>query len=135
MYIKLISIKKSLKESKKLTAIFQIKTSRQAKKFTEKKTSFGYNNPDDKQNDFTKHGDIDRRNRYIIRHAKDLTTDDPTRAGYLSIFLLWSKPTLEASVKDYNRRLKIYNDTGKFPYEDLIDDAEEMMKEKKENEK
>ena len=135
MYIKLISIKKSLKESKKLTAVFQIKTSKGAKKFTEKRTNFGYNNPDDKQNDFTKHGDIDRRNRYIIRHAKDLKTDDPTRAGYLSIFLLWSKPTLEASVKDYNRRLKIYNDTDKFPYQDLIDEAEKMMKEKKEDEK
>tara|TARA_R110002153_G_scaffold262792_1_gene423824 strand:- start:1209 stop:1616 length:408 start_codon:yes stop_codon:yes gene_type:complete len=135
MYIKLISIKKSLKESKKLTAVFQIKTSKGAKKFTEKRTNFGYNNPDDKQNDFTKHGDIDRRNRYIIRHAKDLKTDDPTRAGYLSIFLLWSKPTLEASVKDYNRRLKIYNDTGKFPYEDLIDGAEQMIAKKKEDEK
>ena len=76
-----------------------------------------------------------KRNRYIIRHAKDLKTDDPTRAGYLSIFLLWSKPTLEASVKDYNRRLKIYNDTDKFPYQDLIDEAEKMMKEKKEDEK
>jgi len=132
MYLKLKSIKKSLKESKKLTALFEIKSSRQAKKFTEKKTSFGYNNPDDKQNDFTKHGDIDRRNRYIIRHAKDLKTDDPTRAGYLSTFLLWNKPTLEGSVKDYNRRLKIYNETGKFPYQDLIDEAEKMMKEKQE---
>ena len=64
------------------------------------------------------HKDIDRRNRYIIRHATDLKTDkqnDPTRAGYASLFLLWNKPTLESSVKDYNRRLKIYNDTGKFP--------------------
>ena len=135
MYIKLKSIKKALNDSKKLTALFEIKTSKKAKKFTEKKTSFGYNNPEDKQNDYTKHGDIDRRNRYIIRHAKDLKTDDPTRAGYLSIFLLWNKPTLEASVKDYNRRLKIYNDTDKFPYQDLIDEAEKMMKEKKEDEK
>jgi len=134
MFIKLISIKKSLKESKKLVALFQIKTSKGAKKFTEKTTNFGYNNPDDKQNDYRLHKDIDRRNQYIIRHAKDLKTDDPTRAGYLSMLLLWNKPTLESSVKDYNRRLRIYNDTDKFPYEDLIKEAEEMMKEKKENE-
>ena len=69
------------------------------------------------------HKDIDRR---IIR---DILIN-PCR-----VFLLWNKPTLEASVKDYNRRLKIYNDTNKFPYEDLIKEAEEMMKEKKENEK
>tara|TARA_R110001592_G_scaffold91079_1_gene267027 strand:- start:472 stop:885 length:414 start_codon:yes stop_codon:yes gene_type:complete len=135
MYIKLKSIKKSLKESKKLTALFEIKTSKGAKKFTEKKTSFGYNNPDDKQNDYRLHKDIDRRNQYIIRHQKDLRTDDPTRAGYLSMFMLWNKPTLEASVKDYNRRLKIYNETGKFPYEDLINEAEQMMKEKADKKK
>ena len=59
MYIKLISIKKSLDNKKKLVALFQIKTSKKAHKFTEKTTNFGYNNPDDKQNDYTKHGDID----------------------------------------------------------------------------
>lgn len=135
MYIKLKSIKKSLDNKKKLTALFQIKTSKGAKKFTEKKTSFGYNNPEDKMNDYRLHKDIDRRNRYIIRHQKDLKTDDPTRAGYLSMFMLWNKPTLEASVKDYNRRLKIYNETGKFPYQDLVDEAEEMMKEKADKKK
>ena len=135
MYIKLKSIKKSLDNKKKLTALFEIKTSKQAKKFTEKKTNFGYNNPDDKKNDYRLHKDIDRRNRYIIRHQKDLKTDDPTRAGYLSMFMLWNRSTLEASVADYNKRLKIYNETGKFPYQDLIDEAEEMMAKKKEDEK
>ena len=135
MYIKLKSIKKSLDNKKKLVASFQIKTSKQAKKFKEKQTNFGYNNPEDKMNDYRLHKDIDRRNQYIIRHQKDLRTDDPTRAGYLSMFMLWNKPTLEASVKDYNRRLKIYNETGKFPYQDLVDEAEEMMKEKADKKK
>ena len=99
MYIKLISIKKSLDNKKKLVALFQIKTSKKAHKFTEKTTNFGYNNPDDKQNDYRLHKDIDRRNQYIIRHAKDLKTDDPTRAGYLSMLLLWNKPTLECLSK------------------------------------
>ncbi len=33
------------------------------------------------------------RERYIKRHKKDLKTNDPTRAGYLSMFLLWGPYT------------------------------------------
>ena len=65
--------------------------------------------------DFTKHHDIKRRNRYIFRHHKDLGTGNPARAGYLSMFVLWNKPSLSASIADYRRRLNIYNKTGKFP--------------------
>jgi len=39
--------------------------------------------------DFTQHHDTERRNRYRIRHKKDLETHDPKRAGYLSYYLLW----------------------------------------------
>ena len=65
--------------------------------------------------DNTKHKNKERRNRYISRHRKDLGTGDPTRAGYLSMFILWNKKTLSASIADYRRRLNIYNRTGKFP--------------------
>ena len=34
------------------------------------------------------HKDKDRRNRYIWRHMKDTRTGDPTRAGYLSLYVL-----------------------------------------------
>ena len=54
-------------------------------------------------------------NNYIFRHHKDLKTGDPTRAGYLSMFVLWNKPSLAISIRDYRRRLGIYNRTGKFP--------------------
>jgi DNA adenine methylase len=37
---------------------------------------------------------------------KDLRTNDYRRAGYLSLFLLWNKPTLRESVKDFNNRIK-----------------------------
>jgi hypothetical protein len=37
------------------------------------------------------------------------------RAGYLSMFVLWNKPSFIASLKDYKTRLNIYNQTGKFP--------------------
>jgi hypothetical protein len=53
--------------------------------------------------DYTIHKDLARRDRYRARHKKDLETNDPYRAGYLSYYILWNKPTLEESVKDYNR--------------------------------
>ena len=56
--------------------------------------------------DYTKHKDKERRDAYIARHKKDLDTDDPTRAGYLSMFVLWNKPSREASIADYKRRLR-----------------------------
>ena len=65
--------------------------------------------------DFTKHHDTDRRKRYITRHRKDLRTGNPARAGYLSMFVLWNKPTVAGSIRDYKRRLNVYNRTGKFP--------------------
>ena len=65
--------------------------------------------------DFIKHKDRERRGRYIKRHLKDLRTGDPSRAGYLSMYVLWNKPSLQSSIADYKRRLAVYNRTGKFP--------------------
>ena len=121
MKIQFLKLIKSKNKDKKYTAIFNIVKSNGDKAILER--SFGYNNPDDKNNDYTKHGDLERRNRYIIRHEKDLNTGDPSRAGFLSMFLLWNKPSLKSSVNDYNKRLRVYNKTGKFPTQDLIDEA------------
>ena len=65
--------------------------------------------------DFTKHKDVERRERYISRHRKDLRTKDPVRAGYLSMYILWNKKTYKASLADYKKRLNTYNRTGNFP--------------------
>ena len=65
--------------------------------------------------DFTKHKDRKRRESYISRHKKDLRTNDPMRPGYLSMYILWNKPSVKASLADYKRRLGVYNRTGKFP--------------------
>lgn len=53
--------------------------------------------------DFTLTGDTDARRRYWIRHLKDLKTGDARRAGFLSFFLLWTKPTLAQSLREYKR--------------------------------
>jgi hypothetical protein len=79
-----------------------------------------FNDPKDKTNDFTLHGDIERRNKYISRHWTDLRTDDPTRAGYLSLVVLWSRPNIKDAISDYNNKLKTFNKTGKFPLSKLL---------------
>tara|TARA_R100000541_G_C1865518_1_gene79955 strand:- start:156 stop:479 length:324 start_codon:yes stop_codon:yes gene_type:complete len=43
---------------------------------------------------------------YKSRHAKD-PINKPYTAGALSMHLLWNKPTLSASIKDYERRFGI----------------------------
>ena len=99
--IKLVSIKKSKKSGKKYTATF----------YPKKVIHFGAAG----SSDYTKHKDRKRRNHYIFRHHKDLKTNNPMRAGFLSMFVLWNKPSFKSSVADYRRRLGLYNRTGKFP--------------------
>ena len=48
---------------------------------------------------------------------KDTSTKDPMRAGYLSLYILWNKPSLSGSILDYKKRLNIWNKTGVFPTE------------------
>ena len=107
--IKLISIKPLKTGNKKYEAKFEV-TNKNGK-ITKRSTKFGAKG----MSDFTKHKDINRRDRYISRHKKDLRTKDPTRAGFLSMYILWNKKTFKASLTDYKRRLNVYNRTGKFP--------------------
>jgi hypothetical protein len=102
--IKLVSVKKSSKKGKKYTAVFQVNGK-------QKITHFGFSG----MSDFTRHKDTSRRGRYLLRHKKDLNTKNPTKAGFLSMFILWNKKGLKASITDYRRRLNTYNRTGKFP--------------------
>jgi len=64
-----------------------------------KRTKFGAQGMDD----YTKTHDKTQRTRYIKRHQKDMTTGDPTRAGYLSRYLLWGEST---SMMENLRRFK-----------------------------
>lgn len=51
------------------------------------------------------HGIDALKRNYIKRHAQDLKTNNYMKAGYLSMFILWNKKTLEESVEDFNRRI------------------------------
>ena len=72
-------VKKSDKPEKKYVAVFTKDNGRV------KKTYFGQAGADD----YLKTGDKAQRSRYRQRHKKDLKTNDYTRAGYLSYYLLW----------------------------------------------
>lgn len=61
------------------------------------------------------HKNLQTRNAYISRHWKDLDTQDPTKAGFLSLYILWNKPNLNDSLTDYKRRYNQFLKTGKFP--------------------
>jgi hypothetical protein len=88
-------VKKSDKAGKKYVAIF---TKDDGKI---KKTYFGSAGMDD----YTITKDKEQRKRYRSRHAKDLNTKDPTRAGYLSYYLLWGESTsLTTNIKKYKKR-------------------------------
>jgi len=69
-----------------------------------KRTSFGLKNADD----YTLTHDKEQRARYRKRHEKDLETNDPYRAGFLSYYLLWGESTsLATNVRSYNQRFRI----------------------------
>ena len=65
-----------------------------------KKTYFGASGMDD----YTIKKDKEQRARYRARHKKDLK-GDPTRAGYLSYYILWGDSTSKrANIASFKRR-------------------------------
>lgn len=94
MPYKLRRIEVSPIAGKKFRAIFYDKDTDKTKH-----TDFGASGYDD----YTRTHDKAQRDRYRERHKKDLETDDPTRAGFLSYYLLWSKPTLAEAVRKYKK--------------------------------
>ena len=98
MSFKLLSVKKSDKPKKKLVATFEnLKTKRT------KKVYFGAAGMDD----YTLTKDKEQRARYRKRHQKDLK-GDPTRAGYLSYYILWGNSTSrQTNIKDYKKRFNL----------------------------
>lgn len=54
--------------------------------------------------DYTTHRDDERRERYLTRHRNNENWKNPFTAGALSRWILWNKPTLAASIRDYKQR-------------------------------
>ena len=91
-----VIIKASSNPQKKLDAVFS-----NTKGGRTKTISFGAKNMDD----FTITKDKEQRARYRSRHKKDLQTGDPTRAGYLSWYILWGNNTSRReNIASYKKR-------------------------------
>ena len=95
--MKLISISDSTKPDKKLMAIFE-------NDGRKKTVHFGAKG----MNDYTLTKSKEQRERYRTRHAKDLKTDDPSRAGFLSYYILWGDSTSRAkNISDYKKKFNL----------------------------
>lgn len=95
--IELKSIEKSDKSAKKFKAKFVVNG-------RPKTTYFGASGMDD----YTRTHNTEQRERYRKRHAKDLSTKDPTRAGFLSYYILWGDSTnMEINIREYKKKFKI----------------------------
>lgn len=86
---------------KKYKAVF---TSKDGKK--KKTLHFGAKG----MSDFTKHKDPKRKARYLARHNPKNTNENWSIAdtpASLSRWILWNKPSLDESIKDYKRKFKL----------------------------
>lgn len=95
--MKLVSVTHATNGKNKYTAVFD-------NDGRKKTTHFGAKGMDD----YTLKHDKDQRDNYRTRHAKDLKTGDPTRAGFLSYYILWGDSTsISANVSAYKRRFNL----------------------------
>jgi len=94
-----MTIEKGTAKNKKLKAIF---FDDKGKKI--KTTQFG----DDRYSDYTQSKDKKQRDRYRMRHKKDLAKGNYMSAGYLSYYILWGASTnLNTNIKQYKKKFKL----------------------------
>jgi hypothetical protein len=91
------------------------KSSRAGKKFMIKHGNKTIHFGSSDYEDYTQHGDDDRKQKYLARHKKREDWDDPLTAGFWSAHLLWNMKTIPKAIKDIEKRfkIKIINNIGK----------------------
>jgi protein required for attachment to host cells len=95
--MKLISITESTKPDKKLMAIFD-------NDGRKKTVHFGAKGMDD----YTLTKSKEQREHYRTRHKKDLETGDPSRAGFLSYYILWGDSTSrKTNISEYKKKFNL----------------------------
>jgi hypothetical protein len=65
---------------------------------------------------YTIHGDEARKKAYLRRHKKNEDWTDPKSAGALAKYILWNKPTIEASLADYRETFGLGLSAKKVEY-------------------
>jgi hypothetical protein len=95
--MKLLRVEKLNGDSHKYRAVFEHDG-------REKSTKFGASGYDD----YTLTHDKEQRDRYRMRHRKDLYSGDATSAGHLSYWILWGPSTsLRENITSYRRRFNV----------------------------
>lgn len=96
--MRLKTIKRSHRADKKWDAVFLKKDGKEIV------TSFGQKG----YSDYTKHKDKTRKNRYLKRHSgMGEHWNRPTTPGALSRWVLWNKPSFNASVNDFKKKFNL----------------------------
>ena len=91
------TLRRSRNPEKKWDAIFE-------KEGKEKVVSFGARG----YSDFTKHKNVTRKARYIKRHSgMGEHWNKPDTPGALSRWILWNKPSLKGSLRDFRKRFSL----------------------------
>jgi hypothetical protein len=91
------TLRRSRNLEKKWDAVFE-------KEGKEKVVSFGAKG----YSDFTKHKDVTRKARYIKRHSgMGEDWNKPDTPGALSRWILWNKPSLKGSLRDFKKRFSL----------------------------
>jgi hypothetical protein len=91
------TLRRSRNPEKKWDAVFE-------KEGKEKVVSFGAKG----YSDFTKHKNVTRKARYIKRHSgMGEHWNKPDTPGALSRWILWNKPSLKGSLRDFRKRFSL----------------------------
>ena len=93
-----VSIGKSTRQGKKMVAVFYDEAKKKIKT-----THFGASGYED----YTTHGEMQRKMNYIARHKDREDWNDYMSSGSLSRWILWNKPTLSESINDYINKFKL----------------------------
>ena len=93
-----VQLKKATTQGKKYTAVFYDESRKKIKT-----TSFGAAGYED----YTTHGDEERKKRYIERHRNNENWADYKSGGSLAKHILWNKVSVAASYNDYLKKFKL----------------------------
>jgi len=96
--VKKVKIQPSKRQDKKFQAVFYTDDMKKVKT-----THFGAKG----MSDYTKHGDDDRKKKYINRHKARENFNDFLSAGSLSRYVLWEKKDLDTSKKYYANKFNL----------------------------
>jgi len=95
--MRLKTLRRSRNPEKKWDAVFE-------KDGKEKVVAFGAKG----YSDFTKHKNVTRKARYIKRHSgMGEHWNQPDTPGALSRWILWNKPSLKGSLRDFKKRFSL----------------------------